>query len=577
MTALASSPPLRTAPASRGVEPLRGESQAQFAERYHGMMAKAIPNTDRRNVEMMRCWRQSGMESNLVQAAEQKFGNAQFVHVPNVPVFSEHTTRDAKGNLVVYDRRALAAIADRCNTRILDTGDFPPLTEGHTPTAEEQNAGRKMPEVLGYSGPFRVGQIGNVNPRWAIFADEWHHRECVDKLRKMQRRSPEVWLEERMEDRFLDPIAALGAETPRLDLGSARYGQRGDGRRVEKYTATLPAAATTFVPGADAAGKKTDRKDRYEGQGMISPEDVDQIVQAIMASEPMQWVVQQMSSGPQSAANPAGEGMPTPEAPAAPEAGAVPGAPPASPAAPAPADPPAAPAEPDGDEGAYEPDDEDREQFRRYMADECSDEDMQQYRAHKKSRRKKHYAADGSLAGTETASAGGDVASTTAGKPSGDGAVADPSLMRLSRRLSDMTTQDRYAKLEAEVKDLREKNVKAEREKEMTERYSRVSDARQTRAFNVEDMQPFMDPAKYSREAFDAALKLATSSAEVIPVDVTLHVPRVLGESQDSKGKKARDVSDRAKAIATRYAKQGKHINYDEACVLAEQELAQAS
>ena len=140
-----------------------------------------------------------------------------------------------------------------------------------------------------------------------------------------------------------------------------------------------------------------------------------------------------------------------------------------------------------------------------------------------------------------------------------------------------MNDQARYSKLESEVKELRDKAAKAEREKEMTERYSRVSEARQTRAFNVEDMQPFMDPAKYSREGFEQALKLATSSAEVIPVDVTLHVPRVLGESQDSKGKKARDVSDRAKAIATRYAKQGKHINYDEACVLAEQELAQAS
>ncbi|MCE7884832.1 MAG: hypothetical protein DYH08_13425, partial [Actinobacteria bacterium ATB1] len=28
--------------------------------------------------------------------------------------------------------------------------------------------------VLGYVGPFRVGILGNKNPRWCIFADEHH-------------------------------------------------------------------------------------------------------------------------------------------------------------------------------------------------------------------------------------------------------------------------------------------------------------------------------------------------------------------------------------------------------------------
>ena len=563
---------MRTATASRGVVPLRGETQAAFAQRYHAAMSRVIRNTDRRNSEMLRAWRESGQDRTLDQAAAQRFGTPEYIRVPNVPVFSEHTTRDGKGKLAIYDRRALAAIVDRCNTRILDTGDFPPLTEGHTPTTEEQNAGRKMPEVLGYAGPFRLGQIGNVNPRWAIFCDEWHHRDCAGKLRRMQRRSPEVWLEERMEDRFLDPIAALGAETPRLDLGPARYGRRADGRVVEKYTATLPGAATSFVPGAIAAGKQ-DRKDRYKGHGMISPEDLDQIVEAILQTEPMQFVIQQMQASPQPASQPGGE--PPPDAmggmSAAPDAMAAASAPGAAPAA------PAAHEEPDGDEGAgdYEPDDEDRDQFRRYMAGECDDEEMQQYRAgrlsHWKKRRRKQYAADGSIAGEEAGGANGEVASPSAGKPSGSGDVADPALMRLSRR-SDAA---RYSRLESEVAQLRQQVKTAEREREMTDRYSRVSEARQTSAFDERKLQPFVDPAKYSREAFDQALDLATSSAERIPVGVSLHVPRAVGDGpQSDKERASRRLSDKAKEIATRYAKAGKHVSYDDALAEARKEEA---
>ena len=559
MPAIATRPnPLaaRTATASRGVVPLRGETQAAFAERYHNAMRRTIPNTDRRNGAMLQAWRQSGQGHDVESAAESKFANDGFVYVPNVPVFSEHTTRDGKGGVAIYDRRALAAIVDRCNERILDTGDFPPLTEGHTPTAEEQNAGRSMPAVLGYAGPFRLGLIGNRNPRWAIFADEWHHRDCVDKLRKMQRRSPEVWLEERMEDRFLDPIAALGAETPRLDLGSARYGRRADGRVVEKYTATLPGAATSFVPGAVPG--KTDRKDRYKGQGMISPEDLDQIVEAILQTQPMQWVVQQMQTGPTPADQPPDAAPPGPPD----AAGAAPPVPPpaALPAAPAAS---TAPPEPDGDEGAegYEPDDEDRDQFRRYMAGECDDDEMKQYRAGRLSRwkhnRRKKYAADGSVAGDETSGASGD--------------VADPALMRLSRRADAA----RYSRLESEVAELRQKVKTAEREREMTDRYSRVSEARQTSAFDERKLQPFVDPAKYSREAFDQALDLATSSAEKIPVGVGLHIPRLVGDGpQSDKDRAARELSDRAKNIATRYAKDGKHISYDAALAEARKEAA---
>ena len=46
---------------------------------------------------------------------------------------------------------------------------------------------------------------------------------------------------------FLDPIALLSAECPRLDMGLL-YSAMKSGRVVEKYTAVAPAAGHSFVP-----------------------------------------------------------------------------------------------------------------------------------------------------------------------------------------------------------------------------------------------------------------------------------------------------------------------------------------
>ena len=210
--------------------------QLEYTEQCHA----ALPGTtDDKQSSCFNQWRQTQGDSPLESRTASRFSNG-FTQVRDVPVFAEHTTKDRQGNTVVYDRNALAAITKRCNDRIEDTGDYSPITDGHTPDKDQLSMGASMPEVLGYSGPYRMGK---TNPRWAIFADEWWHDEDVPKLRKLRRRSPEVWLEDRMEDRFFDPIAALGAETPRLDMGMTRYARVGD-RVVEKYTAAAPSAFT---------------------------------------------------------------------------------------------------------------------------------------------------------------------------------------------------------------------------------------------------------------------------------------------------------------------------------------------
>ena len=194
--------------------PRSDETQSQFVARAHEALASEFPDTDQRNAVIFKQWRESrGGSDALERKAREKFGDAkQFVRKLDKPVFTEHETKDADGNMVVYDRAALEKITNRCNERILDTGDFAPITFGHTPTEEEIARGAEMPDLGGFAGNFRLGMIGNKKPRWAIFADEYHYADSAEQLAKRPRRSVELWTEERMEDRFFDPIAALGAE-----------------------------------------------------------------------------------------------------------------------------------------------------------------------------------------------------------------------------------------------------------------------------------------------------------------------------------------------------------------------------
>lgn len=273
--------------------PRPGETQVAYFRRADQALAGQFKRQAERSVRILKLWQRCEQCSELREAASELFPDSEYTHVGPVPVWSEHTYTDPDGNETRYDLPAIQSIVDRCNERILDTGDFPPITDGHTPTEDQKQAGAKQPDVLGFAGPFYVGRIGNKNPRWAIFADEHWRKEDADRLKRLPRRSPEVWLEERMEDRFLDPIAALGAETPRLDSGISRNHRTSDGRLVAKYSgAAFPAGGNTALP------HTTKRRDAAGEQTMpLAQEDVKQIVDAIMQTEPMQWVVSQMGSG----------------------------------------------------------------------------------------------------------------------------------------------------------------------------------------------------------------------------------------------------------------------------------------
>ena len=230
----------------------------------------------------------------------------------------------------------------------------------------------------------------------------------------------EIWPEDRPEDRYFDPIALLGAETPKRDLGLIySKGTTRGGKRPVRYemgaAAAAPSGTNTFLPGGDNR-KKQNAKGADAMPQQFSTEQLDQLTEVIRSIvAPM---IDEAAIGNDAGAPPEPEFDPNMPPPADPMAGA--GAP-ADPmmGAPAPAPMPPGPADPmgGGDEiPGLEPEEDDQmnymqgmyakfqkygkgeefdeggagafldtldgeesEQFRKYMMENGDDDDKMQY------------------------------------------------------------------------------------------------------------------------------------------------------------------------------------------------------
>lgn len=305
----AASPPVPAA-----IIPMLGETQSQFFIRASRALRQSIPSVNRRTVEILRIWKQSANDQDLRDKAAAMFPADKFEHFGPRCIFLEHTvpeSGDGSRPEIHYGQKELQKLVDWANYRIRNSENFAALSDGHTPSQDEKAAGAQDPEVLGYSGPFYLGLLGDMKPQWAIYADEWVHTGDVPRFEKLQRRSPEVWANEPIEQRTMDPIAALGAATPRLDSGMNPYCRRAtDDRLVMRYSvATLPGPMNVFVP---SAGKKKRTKTTVDysgdsdmplpttGQNDQSQPDlaaaVGQAIQAVIPSI-VQAVVAQIQGG----------------------------------------------------------------------------------------------------------------------------------------------------------------------------------------------------------------------------------------------------------------------------------------
>lgn len=286
------------------VWPMLNERQDAFVERADRVLKRSIPDRNSRMSAIAQAWSMSPSEQQLQQRAREALASAVdstadkldqfYVTRTNRPIFPEHETRGPDGSVQRYDRAALAAIVDRCNRRIIDTGDLAAMSAGHTPTPSQQATGMQMPDMVGFTGPFRLGLIGQDAPRWCIFADEHIFKDDYSRVLKMPRRSPEVWLEPKMADRVLDPIAVLGSETPRLDTGIGRFSRRLDPARytnVARYSmAAMPSGSNTFVP----TGKYSAEGENMDSQMVQSI--VEAVMQGLASTAQWAWLTQQMGA-----------------------------------------------------------------------------------------------------------------------------------------------------------------------------------------------------------------------------------------------------------------------------------------
>ena len=240
----------------------------------------------------------------LRQKSREHFSSERFEHLPDVVVFAEHRTQLRDGQPVEYSPEVLRRIAACCNRRIARTGNWAAVCIGHT------NPQQGPKPLIGFAGPFWVTD----DDGWAVIkADLWIFKDQVDQLERFPRPSPEVWIptEGFAPDRiFLDPIAFLGADAPRLDLGMTFLYQAQDGQYLcEKYAAVFPAAGNVSVPSWNAKKQKTSYQ-KGPSNMALSPEDIQAILKAIEATDWYKWIREQMAASTKPQEDQSGETPP---------------------------------------------------------------------------------------------------------------------------------------------------------------------------------------------------------------------------------------------------------------------------
>lgn len=492
-----------------------------------------------------------------IRAAGAAFPPDEFHTIQNVTVFAEHETTSRDGRRLRFGPAELAAVCERCNQRIRDTGDYAAVVIGHTPAPGDRNG--KEPELIGFAGPFRVARLpagedgdpgdGSLRGRVGIMATLHIYKEDVHKLKKYPRRSPELWLEDRYEEMFLDPIALLGAEAPRLDMGllySAMY----HGRLRERYTAVAPAAGNVAIRDDDLS--PPEHYQQEDTPIMLGPEDIRQIVEALEQLDWVQGVKQLLDQnagtnatfGPEPTPPPAEPAGMAPQPPGATPPGEPPNglpatpadAPPAAPGGESPAMPPSPAPEvgpPSGDIPPEAPDaDQDRERMRRYAAlDELDleDDEIEEYVRGRKRRkgRRKHYEAGDVDPGDEGNPAAADVEGTLG--PHGTGAADDETdaageyqtarppqkyqrngeVLALRRELDAM--KQRLERTHSQVEQERGARIDAER-------YSMLAERRSMYAFDLDREVDRCRYGKMSDQQFSEHLEGIEENYKPIPI-----------------------------------------------------------
>lgn len=333
-----------------------------------------VPNAANRNQMVWNAWDLArGYASPERYNARQRFAGYRLI--PDVCHFAEHTTATKSGKMTI-GAADIGGICKNMNRRISDVGLHPPLIGRHTTDNPEDD----KREILGYAANYRVGMVGQGElQRYAIFGDEFHKPDHLAELNDKPRRSVELMRYKDSTRNFFDPIACLGAESPRIEIPPAYYSVEHDeeGLEVVRYSVAAPVYAgssNTFIPSfGDEEKERLQAVDEpnTEKNAMLSPDDLNQVVDAVRTTlQPyLQYLDTQMQGGMVS------QGQPDALSMGADPSQVMPGQP--SPQAPAPQSPPApiTPSQPQPDQYSQ------GQQPMRYAADEDEEVEKERYAA----------------------------------------------------------------------------------------------------------------------------------------------------------------------------------------------------
>jgi hypothetical protein len=145
---------------------------------------------------------------------------AGFQELPRFAVLDEHVhVRDDGKGVEHFTPDRLQRLADKLNHRVENTGDPPAICVGHT-----GRVARDKPSV-GTPMDFAVEPLYGTGKQ-AIWCTPFARNGEVETFRKFNRRSVELWTGGPDGD-DIDPIALLGADAPRRNLGLHLFSRTG--------------------------------------------------------------------------------------------------------------------------------------------------------------------------------------------------------------------------------------------------------------------------------------------------------------------------------------------------------------
>ncbi len=288
MPALLESPQARYSAPS----PMQGEGYAQFVFRAHQELMPYVQNPDARNQAVWGCLGICLRKPDS-RSSKRAFPARTISACSEYLLFHEHDTKSRDGTPLRYDFNALAELVDTNNKRA-DTDAYSAIASHHT--SDHLKGPKHEPTTVGFAGPYSLGMVGRLNPKWAVFADEHHRTDEADLFDRRRRRSVEVMRFKDGRPSYFDPIATLGADSPRLALPVARY--EAEDAIVERYSVIAPVsvgAGNTFIPNTDDKYASTEQGEPPKMMsGQLGEQDIMAIVQAIRNTPEMQWVTSQM-------------------------------------------------------------------------------------------------------------------------------------------------------------------------------------------------------------------------------------------------------------------------------------------